>query len=69
MAVRLIPFDALASKGITYSKPTLWRKERAGTFPRRVPIGNSRYGYVETEIDAHVEALIAARDAGSARAA
>jgi predicted DNA-binding transcriptional regulator AlpA len=69
MAVRLIPFDALASKGITYSKPTLWRKERAGTFPKRVPIGDSRYAYIESEIDAHVEALIAARDAGSVRAA
>jgi prophage regulatory protein len=68
MAVRLIPFDALRSKGITYSKPTLWRKEKAGTFPKRVAIGAGRYGYVETEIDAFIAALIAARDAGSVAA-
>jgi prophage regulatory protein len=69
MTVRLIPHDALASKGITYSKPTLWRKEKAGTFPKRVAIGAGRYGYVESEIDAFIADLISARDAGSTRAA
>jgi prophage regulatory protein len=69
MADRLIPHDALAAKGILYSKPTLWRKEKAGTFPRRVAVGAGRYGYVEAEIDAYIAALIAARDAGSVRAA
>jgi prophage regulatory protein len=63
MSKRLISYAALASKGITYSKPTLWRKERAGTFPKRVPIGAARYAYVEAEIDAWVAALIASRDA------
>jgi prophage regulatory protein len=48
---------------VPYSKPHLWRLERAGKFPKRVPIGASRYGYVESEIDAHVDALVAARDA------
>ncbi|MDR3484633.1 MAG: AlpA family phage regulatory protein [Bradyrhizobium sp.] len=66
MAVRLIPFDALASKGISYSKPTLWRKERAGTFPKRVPIGAGRYAYVESEIDGYIEQKIAERDARNA---
>jgi prophage regulatory protein len=69
MAKRLIGFDDLKSKGICYSKVTLWRKERAGTFPKRVPIGAGRYGYVESEIDAHVDELIAARDAKLAVAA
>jgi prophage regulatory protein len=69
MAIRLISHDALAAKGITYSKPTLWRKEKAGTFPKRVPIGASRYAYVESEIDAYIGEMIAARDAGSVRAA
>ena len=63
MSKHLISYAALASKGITYSKPTLWRKERAGTFPKRVPIGAARYAYVEAEIDAWVAALIASRDA------
>jgi hypothetical protein len=38
--------------------------ERAGKFPKRVPIGAARYGYIEAEIDAYIAALIAARDAG-----
>ena len=44
--MKLIPYAALAAKGIAYSKVTLWRKERAGAFPRRVPVGASRYAYV-----------------------
>jgi prophage regulatory protein len=63
MAVRLIPYEALAPRGICYSKPTLWRKEKAGTFPKRVPIGAGRYAYVEGEIDAYIEQKIADRDA------
>jgi prophage regulatory protein len=66
MSKRLIGYDLLAGKGITYSKPTLWRKERAGTFPKRVPIGAARYAYVEEEIDAWVAALIASRDNATA---
>jgi prophage regulatory protein len=66
MSKRLISYAALASKGITYSKPTLWRKERAGTFPKRVPVGAARYAYVEEEIDAWVAALIASRDNAAA---
>jgi prophage regulatory protein len=66
MAARLIPYDALAAKCIPYSKPHLWRLEKAGKFPKRVPIGAGRYGYVEAEIDAYLEAKIDARDgAGS----
>jgi len=62
MSVVLIPYCDLRHKGIPYSKPHLWRLERAGKFPKRVPIGPSRYGYVETEIDAYLDALVAARD-------
>jgi prophage regulatory protein len=62
---RLIPYESLTAKGIPYSKPHLWRLEKKGQFPKRVPTGPGRYAYVEQEIDAHVEALIAARDAAS----
>jgi prophage regulatory protein len=65
MSQVLIPYRDLKSKGIPYSKPHIWRLEKAGKFPRRVPIGESRYAYVESEIDDHVAALIAARDAGA----
>ena len=64
--LKLIPHAALAAKGIAYSKVTLWRKERAGTFPRRVPVGASRYAYVEAEIDNWIAQRIADRDIASA---
>jgi prophage regulatory protein len=63
MTVRLIPYESLKSKGVPYSKPHLWRLEKAGKFPRRVAIGAARYGYVENEIDAYIESLIAKRGA------
>ena len=59
----LIPYSDLKAKGVPYSKPHLWRLEKANKFPRRVPIGPSRYGYVEAEIDAYIKGLVAARDA------
>ncbi len=65
MAARLIPYEALAEKCIAYSKPHLWRLEKAGKFPKRVPIGAGRYGYVEEEIDAYIVQKIAERDARS----
>jgi prophage regulatory protein len=61
----LIPYRELKARGVPYSKPHLWRLERAGKFPKRVPIGPSRYGYVESEIDDYIAALVAARDAGA----
>ena len=62
MAQRLIPYEALKTKCIPYSKPHLWRLERAGKFPKRVPIGAGRYAYVEAEVDEWIAARIAARD-------
>jgi prophage regulatory protein len=66
MAPRLIPYESLKAKCIVYSKPHLWRLEKAGKFPKRVPVGASRYGYVEDEIDAYIAERIAARDHASA---
>lgn len=68
MGARLISHDDLKPKGISYSKPHLWRLERQGVFPKRVPIGPGRYAYVQAEIDAYIEDLIARRDAGSVAA-
>jgi len=63
MADQLIPHEDLRLKGITYSKVHLWRLENARKFPKRVPIGQHRYGYVEREIDDWIAKRIAARDA------
>ncbi|WP_027523242.1 AlpA family transcriptional regulator [Bradyrhizobium sp. Ec3.3] len=69
MTRRLIPYSALADKCINYSKPHLWRLEKAGKFPKRVPTGPGRYGYVEAEIDAYIAQKIAERDASQLTAA
>jgi prophage regulatory protein len=66
MAQRLIPYEALKTKCIPYSKPHLWRLEKASKFPKRVPIGAGRYAYVEAEVDAWIDARIAERDDGAA---
>jgi Prophage CP4-57 regulatory protein (AlpA) len=39
-----------------------WRLEKAGEFPKRVPIGAGRYGWVEAEINAFIEGKIVQRD-------
>lgn len=62
MAQRLISYDDLAGKGIHFSRVHLWRLEKNGKFPKRVPISAGRHGWVESEIDQHIEKLIAARD-------
>jgi prophage regulatory protein len=66
---KLITYQDLAAKGISYSKPHIWRLEKLNKFPKRVPIGASRYAYVESEIDEFVDRMIAARDAKLAVAA
>jgi prophage regulatory protein len=67
MGLRLISTDDLRPKGIPYSKPHLWRLEKAGKFPKRVPIGASRYAYVEAEIDKWVEDRVRDRDESPSR--
>jgi len=37
------------------SATTLWRRERDGTFPRRVKIGSNSVGWVEEEVQAWIE--------------
>jgi prophage regulatory protein len=53
--------EVLARTG--YSAMTLWRRERAGTFPHRVKLGPNSVGWVSTEIEAWIEARVAERDA------
>jgi prophage regulatory protein len=65
MSQILLPYDALKSKGIALSKCQIWRKEREGTFPRRVQVSAARVAWVETEIDAWISQRIAARSPAS----
>ena len=54
--MRLLDYEGLRSKGIKWSKPHLWRKERAGEFPERVPLGLRSHGWDEEDIDAWLAA-------------
>ncbi len=68
--MRLLSYDELKpEKGVGYSKVQLWRLEKAGDFPKRVPLGRGRHGWAEHEIDAWIAERIAARDAANSKAA
>jgi prophage regulatory protein len=54
--------DLASERGIRFSKVHLWRLERAGKFPKRVPLGVARHGWLETEIDEWIAGRVAARD-------
>jgi predicted DNA-binding transcriptional regulator AlpA len=62
--VKLLNFkDLEAQKGIRESDVTIWRRVRAGQFPK--PVRNGRRNYwVEAEIDEYLKGLIAQRQYG-----
>jgi predicted DNA-binding transcriptional regulator AlpA len=66
MPVRLLGWEELRAKGITSSKPTIYRRIKAGQFPKPVYPGKSP-AWVESEVDAHLLSLIAQRDGGAPR--
>ncbi len=39
------------------SQTTLWRRERAGEFPKRRRLGPNAVGWMESEVDEWLEAL------------
>lgn len=39
------------------SRPTIWRKERAGLFPQRRKLSGSAVGWLEHEIEEWIESL------------
>jgi prophage regulatory protein len=53
--MRLIDYQGLLAKGVKWSKPHLWRKERDGEFPKRVPLGDRSVAWDESEIDNWIE--------------
>ena len=65
MAVKLLSRGDLAEKGIDLNASTLWRKVKAGKFPKPVLIGN-RSAWPENEIDAYIAALLSARETEAA---
>jgi len=61
--MKVLEFEALkGEKGIGFSRGQIWRRVRAGTFPKPIKIGANRNAWVEDEIEAWLEGLKAARD-------
>jgi prophage regulatory protein len=61
--MRILTYEDLRdAKGVPYSKAHLWRLERAGRFPKRVPIGAARHGWIDQEIDDWIQARAAERE-------
>ena len=66
MTQRLIaPEDLPSKKGITLKNVARMELERAGLFPKRVYYSERKHSYIESEIDAYIEAKIAARDSAA----
>ena len=45
------PAELAGLKGVTFSNPYRLELEAQGKFPKRVKLGERRYGYVEEELD------------------
>jgi prophage regulatory protein len=67
--MKLLQYEDLKQeKGIPYSKTQLWRLEKRGEFPRRIPLTNNpngRLAWAEDEVDAWISERIARRDAST----
>jgi len=66
--IKLLCWDGLRARGIKDSKPTIYRKIKAGKFPTPVYPGKSP-AWPEHEIDAYIVGLIAQRDASTTEVA
>ena len=65
--MRLLTFDELCErKGHPYCRDHTRRLVKAGLFPKPIGIGTRRIAWVEEEVDAHYEALVAKRNAAPA---
>lgn len=60
-AMRLLSKRQVREK-VLYSPQHIDRLEKEGKFPKRVRLGPSRVGWVESEVDEWLECLIRQRD-------
>ena len=62
--MRLLTFTELQrQKGIPYCRDHLRRLVKAGQFPKPLELGARRIACAEDEVDAHLEKLVAKRNA------
>jgi predicted DNA-binding transcriptional regulator AlpA len=62
----LLGYDDLSAKGIPYSRASIYRKIRNGTFPRPIKLGENKIAWLDHEIDAWIAALATARNSEAA---
>jgi predicted DNA-binding transcriptional regulator AlpA len=66
MTMRFLTFPQLKTeKGIPDGRRNLYLKEAAGRFPKRIKLSPGKQGrvvWVESEVDAHIERIVAQRD-------
>ena len=55
--------DLSDTRGITYTRRHLYTLESANKFPKRVPLGENRVGWLESEIDGWIQEKVAYRAA------
>jgi prophage regulatory protein len=59
--MRIIDWKTLKTM-VPYSRQHISRLEQAGTFPKRVPLGQCRVGWLLHEVDAWIEERVLRRD-------
>jgi len=59
--MKLIGSKDLKARGVNFTPPTLAKLEAAGQWPKRVQLSAKKPAWIETEIDAHIAKLAAAR--------
>jgi prophage regulatory protein len=58
---RILIYPDLKPKGIPYSREHIRRRERDGTFPMHIDLGEGRIAWLEEEIDLWIAELAAKR--------
>ncbi|MGD0827849.1 MAG: AlpA family phage regulatory protein [Desulfobaccales bacterium] len=51
----LRPKDVITEYSL--SRTTIWRKEREGTFPKKVKLGSRAVGYLKSDLEAWLQSL------------
>lgn len=59
---RLYSREHLARLGFTQSNNCLLKAEAEGRFPKRIYLSSQSVAWIRAEVDAHIEALAAARE-------
>lgn len=62
---RIIGWPVLRTM-VPYTRQHVLKLEKVGRFPRRVPVGDNRVGWLLSEVEAWIDARLAERDGGAA---